>query len=146
MELKMTVDTRTAHGVHEELQQEALGLRVAAERVPTLSTYERSEERRRILGLLHGKVEPHMGSEELLLYPQVGDRLGGELVKASLNYDHLAIRHWIELLAAADVTDTARLQALLYGLDALIRVQMWKENELVLAALESPSLQLALAG
>jgi hypothetical protein len=144
MELKV-IDTRTRRSGHEDLP-EAKSLRNVAERIPALSTYERSEERRQILAFLRGRVGPRTGLDDLLLYPEVGNRSGERLVKASMNYDHLAIRHWAELLAAADVADTARLQALLYGLDALIRVQMWKENELVLAALESPSLQLALAG
>jgi hypothetical protein len=45
-----------------------------------------------------------------------------------MNYDHLAIRRWIALIAAADVSDTAHLQQLLYGLDALIRVHIWKRE------------------
>lgn len=55
----------------------------------------------------------------------------------SMNYDHLAIRHWIERIATVDTTDTALLQQLLQGLDALIRVHLWKEDELFLAPLES---------
>jgi hypothetical protein len=75
----------------------------------------------------------------MLLYPEVATRLGDTLVDASMNYHRLAIHHWIELLAGADVSDTARLQELLYGLDALIRVHLWKDNELFLASLESSS-------
>jgi hypothetical protein len=58
-------------------------------------------------------------------------------IAASMNYDHLAIRHWISSLEEADLRDTDRLQSLLYGLDALIRVHMWKEDELFLGTLES---------
>jgi len=66
----------------------------------------------------------------------VAERLGDPLIAVSMNYDDLAIRHWISKIAAADVTDTDRLQRLLYGLDALIRVHIWKENALFLAQLE----------
>jgi hypothetical protein len=66
-------------------------------------------------------------------------RLGDPLATASMNYDHMAIRRWIEDIAEADVEDVARLQQLLYGLHALITVHTWKEDELYLTALESPS-------
>jgi hypothetical protein len=118
-------------------------LRLAAETVPALSTYERSEERRRILALLREHIESHTAG--LLLDPRVAESLGDELVTATMSYDRLAIRHWVELLAASDVADTARLQALLYGLDALIRVQVWKENELRLT-LERRPRRLSLVG
>ena len=52
-------------------------------------------------------------------------------------YDHLAIRAWIAKLAEADEDDIAILQELLYGLDALIRVHLWKEDELMVHPLAS---------
>jgi hypothetical protein len=54
-------------------------------------------------------------------------------------YDHLAIRWWIDRIAEARLDRPERLQELLYGLDALIRVHLWKENELYLAMLDWPS-------
>jgi hypothetical protein len=130
----MAVLTRREGRTHEELE-ETIDLRLAAERLPALSTYERSEVRRRILALLHERVEDRLLADDLFLFSDVRDRVGDELMKASMSYDQLAVRHWIELLAAADVTDTARVQALLYGLDALMRVQTWKARELRLAGL-----------
>ena len=47
-------------------------------------------------------------------------------------YDHLAIRERIADLSDADAGDLARLQELLYGLHALIRVHFRKEEELYL--------------
>lgn len=141
----MTVDTKGFREAHHELPEQTAELRLAAELFPTLATEEREETRARILSYLRERVEPHTKLDELLLYPEVATRLGDPLVAASMNYDHLAIRHWIELIAAADATDTAHLQQLLYGLDALIRVHLWKENELFLASLESSSWP-ALAG
>ena len=90
-----------------------------------------------ILSYLRERVAPHTKLDELLLYPEVATRLGDPLVAVSMNYDHLAIRHWIERIATVDITETALLQQLLYGLDALIRVHLWKEDELFLAPLES---------
>jgi hypothetical protein len=133
----MTVDTQRFRKTHREPDEQTPELRLAAARLPALTTYERAQARGRILRYLRGQVEPHTRLDELHLYPELATRLEDPLIAASMNYDHLAIRHWIELIAAADLTDTARLQQLLYGLDALIRVHQWKENELLLASLES---------
>jgi Hemerythrin HHE cation binding domain len=145
----MTVDIAGFRDAHHELLEHAAELCIAAERFPTLATAEREQTRGYILSLLRERIDPHTKLDELLLYPEVATRLGDPLVAASMNYDHLAIRRWIALIAAADVNDTAHLQQLLYGLDALIRVHIWKENELFLASLESrswPTLATARAG
>jgi len=46
-----------------------------------------------------------------------------------------AIRAWLEALAAATPGDVDRMQELLYGIDALVRVHIWRETGL---ALEPP--------
>jgi hypothetical protein len=141
----VTVDTEGFREARLELHEQTAGLRLAAELFPTVTTYERAEIRGRILRHLREQVESRTRLDEMLLYPEVATRLGDPLVDASMNYERLAICHWIELIAGADVSDTARLQELLYGLVALIRVHQWKENELLLASLESSSWP-ALAG
>lgn len=133
----MTVDTAGFREAHHELLDQTVELRLAAERVPELASEEREEARARIVSYLRERVAPHTKLDELLLYPEVATRLGDPLVAASMNYDHLAIRHWIERIATVDITDTVLLQQLLYGLDALIRVHLWKEDELFLGPLES---------
>jgi hypothetical protein len=67
---------------------------------------------------------PHTRLDEQLLYPEVSHRVGTPLLAASMNYDHRAIRRWIDRLESADVADVAKMQELLYGLDALIRVHV----------------------
>ncbi|MGH2897364.1 MAG: hypothetical protein ACRDMZ_01715 [Solirubrobacteraceae bacterium] len=47
-----------------------------------------------------------------------------------------AIRAWTEALEAVDVGDLDLLQELLYGLDALVRVHLWREAHL---PLETPA-------
>ena len=135
----MTVDIKGFREAHEELREQTAVLRSAAARLPTLSRDEREQTRDTIVRYLRRDVAPHTRLDEQLLYPEVARRTGDPLAAASMNYDHLAIRHWIDEIEAADVTDTARFQELLYGLDALIRVHIWKENELYLAPLESGS-------
>jgi iron-sulfur cluster repair protein YtfE (RIC family) len=134
--MALTTQFRAAHDL---LREQTAALSVAAEKLPELSTTEREEEVARLLSFLRERVERHTRLDETVLYPEVTFRLGDPLVATSMNYDHMAIRRWIEALAAADLADTARLQRLLYGLHALIRVHMWKEDELFLAALDSSS-------
>ncbi len=112
-------------------------LRAAARRLPALSTGERLALISDLVAFLHEQVEPHTRLDEQVLYPRVEDRLGSPLVTASMAYDHLAIRTWIAKLAEADEEDVATIQELLYGLDALIRVHLWKEDELMVRPLAS---------
>ena len=106
-------------------------LRTAARRLPDLTTAERREVVGELVDFLHAKVEPHMHVDEQVLYPTAAERMGSPLATAGIAYDHLAIRGWIAKLAEADAEDVATLQEILYGLDALIRVHLWKEDELL---------------
>lgn len=135
----MAVYTEEFHTAHEEMRQHAHALRELAEHVPDLTDTECRVAHARVVALLQDRVEPHTKLDEWLLYPAAADRLGDPLVAASMNYDHLAIRHWISKIQDTDPKDSVRLQRLLYGLDALIRVHVWKEEELFLAPLESSS-------
>jgi hypothetical protein len=50
-----------------------------------------------------------------------------------------ALRTWTDALDAAEVTDVDHLQELLYGIDALVRVHLWRETGLPLAPPERRS-------
>ena len=133
----MTVYTDTFRKAHAEIGEQTEALRLAAARMPGLSLEERRATLDELLEFLHGDVEPHTRYDERYLYPEVAARLGAPLATASMNYDHMAIRQWIAELAETDPSDAAKLQELLYGLDAIIRVHIWKENELYLPAVGS---------
>ncbi len=122
---------------HADLRQRTEALRRAAREIPHLARDDRAAVRDAVLDFLLRDVEPHTRLDERLLYPEVADRLGAPLATASMAYDHLAIRHLIDDLAEADPSDPDRLQELLYGLDAVMRIHMWKENELYLPVVES---------
>jgi hypothetical protein len=100
-------------------------LRLAARRLPDLEPHERMIRIADLVAFLHEEVEPHMRVDEEVLYP------------TGLAYDHLAIRAWIGKLKEAEDEDVETLQELLYGLDALIRVHLWKEDELTVRPLSS---------
>jgi glycogen debranching enzyme len=124
---------------HRRLREQAETLCEAARTIGDLGDADRKAVCRRIVDYLRRDIAPHTWVDERVLYPEVVDRLGDPLVTTSMNYDHLAIRRWIDDLAAADPDDVDRIQQLLYGLHALINVHTWKEDELCLSALESPS-------
>jgi iron-sulfur cluster repair protein YtfE (RIC family) len=123
--------------VHEQFLVWTDHLRLAARCLPSLSPAEREKLRVELLEFLHAQVEPHMFVDEHVLYPSASARLGSPLATAGIAYDHLAIRDWIAKLAEKDGEDAAGLQEILYGLDALIRVHLWKEDELLVRPLGS---------
>ena len=112
-------------------------LRAAARILPELDAVARLALVADLVAFLQDKVEPHTHVDEQVLYPRAGARMGSPLATASMAYDHLAIRAWIAKLAEADEEDVATIQELLYGLDALIRVHLWKEDELMVHPLGS---------
>jgi hypothetical protein len=124
---------------HRRVREQAAELCEAARTMPELDPDQRAAALRDIVTLLHERVLPHIWIDERVLYPEIVRRLGDPLVTASMNYDHRAIRRWIDDMAASDARNGGRVQQLLYGLSALITVHVWKEDELYVAALESQS-------
>lgn len=124
---------------HAEFRAWTDNLRLTARALPTLDGAARLTALADIVSFLHEEIEPHTHLDEQVLYPELTARLGSPLAAAAIAYDHLAIRAWIAKLASADEEDVATLQELLYGLDALIRVHLWKEDELFVRPLDSPA-------
>ena len=122
---------------HEEFRAWTDRLRAAARALPQLDQGERLSLLADLIAFLQEKIEPHTRIDEAVLYPTAEARSGSPLASASMAYDHLAIRSWIVKLAEADDEDVETLQELLYGLDALIRVHLWKEDELFVKPLRS---------
>ena len=114
-------------------------LRAAARILPELDAGARLAVLADLIAFLQEKVEPHTNVDEQVLFPRAAARMGSPLATAAMAYDHLAIRAWIAKLAEADDEDVGLLQELLYGLDALIRVHLWKEDELMVHPLSSSS-------
>jgi hemerythrin-like domain-containing protein len=123
---------------HEVFRAWTDELRAAARIIPELDAGARFALVADLVAFLQEKIEPHTHVDEQVLYPKAAARLGSPLATAAMAYDHLAIRSWIAKLTEADEDDVATLQELLYGLDALIRVHLWKEDELMVRPLDSP--------
>ena len=135
----MSTRVESLRDEHRLLQEQADELCEAARAVASLDAEARLAIQQHLVEFLRARVVPHTRLDERVLYPEVTERLGDPLATASMNYDHLAIRRWIEDIAETDPHNVGRLQQLLYGLHALIAVHIWKEDELYLAALDSPS-------
>jgi hemerythrin HHE cation binding domain-containing protein len=131
------VSERQFEVAHEAFRVWTDELRDAARRIPELDPAERMTLVADLVAFLHERIEPHMRIDEDVLYPKTAGRLGSPLATAALAYDHLAIRAWTAKLAEAENEDVVTLQELLYGLDALIRVHLWKEDELAVRPLGS---------
>jgi hypothetical protein len=132
------VDTAAFRASHAAIELGCDDLAAVARRLPALSPAGRERERAAVVARLD-QLEGHMLLDERLLFREVSTRLGDPLATASMSYDHLAIRDWTRRIRAAAVDAPEDLQELLYGLAALLRVHLWKENELYLAMLDSAS-------
>ena len=123
---------------HERFTAWTDDLRLAARRLPELTAAERLSVISDLVAFLHESVEPHTRIDEQVLYHEAANRLGSPLVtavdgvrpsRASARGSRSSPRR------TTDDVDT--LQELLYGLDALIRVHIWKEDELLIRPLDS---------
>ena len=63
--------------------------------------------------------------------------LGDPLVVAPMNYDHCAIGWWTNEIAHADIEDTDELQRLIYGVYAVVKVHLSREEDLYVDAVGS---------
>ena len=90
-----------------ELTQLVAELRVAARTIRAQTVTERRETCDWLADSLRERLEPH-----------------AELDEQGLE----ALSVWTDSLQQADVNDVDLLQELLYGIDALVRVHLWRET------------------
>jgi hypothetical protein len=99
-----------------ELQHLVAEVRRAARTLRAQTRLERDTVRRTLTDALRDDLEP----------------------KAEKDLEGLeAIRAWASALEDADVGDAELLQELLYGIDALLRVHLWREAGLLLVPPEA---------
>ena len=122
--------TQPLRDEHLALRPELSALRLAADAVGTEALGEHLD---RALRLLVRHMYPHMAAEEEVLYPAI-DRIVGSSATATMRHDHDEIRRQSARLEAAageaDAGQDAELRSTLYGLDAIIRLHLAKEEEL----------------
>jgi hypothetical protein len=131
------MNTSSLLSLDVKLEEQAEFLSEAARKLPRLPPAEREDLRTRALSFLRDELGAHMEADQRLLYPKIAERLGDPLAPAPMNYDHRAILWWIDEIARADIADTDALQRLLYGVHALIKVHLSREEDLYVGAIES---------
>jgi hypothetical protein len=94
-----------------ELEELVRELRVAARTIRSQAIDERRVTRDWLVAASRDRLEPHAQLDEPGLE---------------------ALGVWVEALGGADVLDEDLLQELLYGIDALVRVHLWRETGLPL--------------
>lgn len=124
--------TQPLRDEHSALLPELGALRVAADAV---GTREGPETLDRACRLLDRHLLPHMKAEETTLYPTI-DRILGTDATVTMRHDHEEIRRRIADLYAirgsgvSDANTDRDLRAALYGLAAIVRLHLSKEEEL----------------
>jgi hypothetical protein len=134
----MNATSTSFRSLDVELEERAELLSETARLLPTATPQERAVLRTNVLTFLQGEVRAHVEMDEELLFPTLCERLRDPLAAAPIRYEHRAIGWWADQIARADLADVDELQRLLYGLHAVIRVHLSREEDLYLGALESP--------
>jgi iron-sulfur cluster repair protein YtfE (RIC family) len=118
------------HSEHEQIVLDAEWMRFQAGRLPALSLAERRTlvdetlERLRAIGR-------HTAAEERVFYPILARLLGTARIGDALAADHRYVHARMQYLAETDPASTAALQAILYGLHAVITTHIQKEDEIL---------------
>lgn len=122
--------TQPLRDEHRALLPEIGSLRAAADAVGTPAGDEAFE---RACRLLERHLLPHLEAEEAALYPTI-DRLSGPHATATMWHDHDEIRRRVAELRglhpAVGISAKNDLRAALYGLDAIVRLHVAKEEAL----------------
>ncbi len=122
---------------HERLRPGVERLAEVAREIPSLSLHERRAAVAELLDFLRGELRRHAEAEEAWLYPEIAHRLRHPAATAGMAFDHELLREQTDLLESVDEHDADGLQAVLYGLHALLDAHFRKEEEVYLPFLDS---------
>jgi iron-sulfur cluster repair protein YtfE (RIC family) len=123
---------------HDRLLAGVEQIRAAALELPARSIGDRAVVIGLVLVFLREELAGHAEAEEKFFYPELAGVLGNPRALAPMTYDHQMIAKWTDALAQTDLTDTILLQELLFGLHAVIRLHLWKEEEIYFPLLDAP--------
>jgi iron-sulfur cluster repair protein YtfE (RIC family) len=126
---------RDLHAEHERIVRDVEWMHLTARRLPQLSRDERQAAVRETLERLT-RIGVHMAAEERLFYPVLARLLGTPRVGDAMTTDHAYVHARMQYLAETDPASTAALQAILFGLHAVISTHVRKEEEILMPLLE----------
>jgi iron-sulfur cluster repair protein YtfE (RIC family) len=130
---------------HADLQRGVADLARAAAQVSDWSVPDTPDRLRRVRGFLYSRLLPHAEAEEAVLYPLLDKVMGAQGATSTMVADHREIHRRIDAVASlADAVaqgppSDAELEALrehLYGLWAIVRLHLDKEEQLLFPILD----------
>ena len=130
---------------HRELIARNEILRTVADSIGTVSAESIREGVGQAYSFLIHQLIPHAQAEEQVLYPAVGRLLGASEATETMSRDHLEVMRLTEELEALRLhlfyspeneADEQVLCRILYGLYAIIKLHLAKEEEIYLPILE----------
>ncbi len=142
----MATLTQPLREEHKELMPQIEMLREVAD---TIGTIPMDTLMQRVSGastFLEHHLIPHAQAEEKVLYPAVGKCMGTPLATATMSRDHVEIGRLTEELASLKThisgtrvsgTQENDLRRVLYGLYAIIKLHLAKEEEVYLPLLDA---------
>ena len=140
-----TSPSRLLRAEHVSLQRGVANLARAAAAVSEWSFPDTSDRLRRLRGFLYGSLLPHAEAEEGVLYPLMDKVLGSHGCIVTMVADHEEIHRRIDAfaeLAAAvgqgppTAAEREALREHLYGLWAIVRLHLDKEDQLLFPLLD----------
>jgi iron-sulfur cluster repair protein YtfE (RIC family) len=131
---------------HKELYTQIESLRQAADVVNESLTTQAHDRIEQAYNFLTRQLVAHAQAEEAALYPMVQKIMGSDLSTATMVRDHVEIARLTEELDSLRVhksqltitsIQTAALRRVLYGLYAVLKLHLAKEEEIYLPLLDS---------
>jgi iron-sulfur cluster repair protein YtfE (RIC family) len=143
----MTQLTQPLRDEHKELLPHIELLQTVADSVGKASIASLRQSVEETYAFLTHHLLPHAEAEERVLYPMVGRLMRAPEATASMSRDHIEIGRLTEELGALrlrlksargiDISQEQALRRVLYGLYAVVKVHLAKEEEIYLPILDA---------
>lgn len=137
--------TERLRAEHASLRREAAHLPRVAAALADWTAPDTPDQLRQVRSFLSAHLLPHAASEEAVLYPLLDTVMGADRATATMVADHAEIHERSDALAALVTTvgqgppSAAEAEALrehLYGLWAVVRLHLDKEEEILFTLLD----------
>jgi iron-sulfur cluster repair protein YtfE (RIC family) len=144
--LNMAALPQVVRDEHRELRARTELLRTVADSIGSAATEKLREGVGQVCIFLIHQLIPHAQAEEQVLYPTVGRLLRAVEATDTMTRDHLEVIRLTEELEALrkhlfyaplSESDKQALRRVLYGLSAIIKLHLAKEEEIYLPLLEA---------
>jgi iron-sulfur cluster repair protein YtfE (RIC family) len=138
--------TQPLRDEHKELYPQIESIRLAGDVVNDSLTSQAHDKIEQAYSFLTRQLVAHAQAEEAVLYPMVQKVMGSDLSTATMVRDHVEIARLTDELGSLRVHQSqltitsiqaAALRRVLYGLYAVIKLHLAKEEEIYLPLLDS---------